>query len=62
MSPSAASDHPLWEEPAVLAHTLWEFRGCPSGLEAEIWQQAQEQLSEQLRFPLGGVHEFTSRA
>jgi hypothetical protein len=34
------------EEIAVLAHALWQARGCPNGSPEEDWFQAKQKLAE----------------
>jgi hypothetical protein len=44
---------PTHEEISFLAHTLWERRGCLENHDAEIWLEAERQLSGAARFGNG---------
>lgn len=35
---------PTHDEIAVKAHSLWKDRGCPEGIDNEIWLEAENQL------------------
>jgi hypothetical protein len=35
---------PTHDEIAVKAHSLWKDRGCPEGIDNEIWLEAEQQL------------------
>jgi hypothetical protein len=37
-------NQPTHEEIAAKAHTLWKDRGCPEGIDNEIWLEAEKQL------------------
>jgi hypothetical protein len=39
--------HPPHDEIARKAHTLWKDRGCPSGIDDEIWFEAERQLRDE---------------
>lgn len=43
---------PTHDDIALKAHTLWKDRGCPAGIDDEIWLEAERQAHE----------EFTRRA
>ena len=35
---------PTHDEIAIKAHSLWKDRGCPEGIDNEIWLEAERQL------------------
>lgn len=35
---------PTHDEIAIAAHSLWKDRGCPEGIDNEIWLEAERQL------------------
>jgi hypothetical protein len=35
---------PSYDEIAIAAHSLWKDRGCPEGIDNEIWLEAERQL------------------
>jgi hypothetical protein len=37
-------NQPTHDEIAVKAHSLWKDRGCPEGIDNEIWLEAEKQL------------------
>jgi hypothetical protein len=43
---------PRHDDIALKAHTLWKDRGCPEGIDCEIWFEAERQVRD----------EFTRRA
>ena len=40
------SETPIHEDIALLAFTLWQRRGCPSGSAESDWQEAERILQE----------------
>ncbi len=38
--------NPSHDEIAVKAHGLWKDRGCPEGIDNEIWLEAERQLRD----------------
>ncbi len=43
--------HVSQEEIAMLAHNLWQARGCPEGSPEEDWYRAEEELKRQEQAP-----------
>lgn len=43
---------PTHDDIALKAHTLWKDRGCPAGIDNDIWLEAERQVHD----------EFTRRA
>lgn len=37
-------NQPTHDEIATAAHSLWKDRGCPEGIDNEIWLEAEQQL------------------
>src|SRR4051812_954350 len=37
-------NQPTHDEIAIAAHSLWKDRGCPEGIDNEIWLEAERQL------------------
>jgi hypothetical protein len=40
-----AAEIPFCEQIALLAHQLWEQRGCPEGSPEEDWFRAEQELA-----------------
>ena len=55
---------PTHVEIARQAEYIWRLRGCPIGLDSEIWSEAERQLRHGLSSPDGGQNpgSFTERA
>jgi hypothetical protein len=43
-APASIESHPLQEEIAALAYSLWQATGCPEGMPDEDWFNAEKAL------------------
>lgn len=55
-------NQPTHDEIAAKAHSLWKDRGCPEGIDNEIWLEAERQLRGDQPPGRETEEEFTRRA
>jgi hypothetical protein len=53
-------NHPSHDDISIAAHSLWKDRGCPQGIDTEIWLEAERQLRRGQTS--GETREFARRA
>ena len=51
---------PSHEDISIAAHSLWKDRGCPAGIDTDIWLEAERQLRRGQTS--GKSRDFTRRA
>ena len=53
-------NEPSHDDISIAAHSLWKDRGCPAGIDTEIWFEAERRLRRGQSS--GGTREFVRRA